>query len=251
MAARNLEHNLSAANLASADVPLVGDEDVPMLNSAAIDQHLSLQRQSAANFKRLSDPEPTYRRVVISEEESTLEERANCAKIRDAIALRDKWLYKRETPEWLNCPEPRHSDYTVFVPPPYHPFDQALPPSSEHVCQWRAGIVNVFSDRKSVMRRRPQFQAPPLSEYATDLTSLMNIINDPECRSLCYQRLVLLQRRFDMYIVLNEKNERLSQIRVPHRDFYNVRKVDVHGKSFPFSSFFLAFFLVLVVHLSI
>lgn len=196
----------------------------------AIDRHLSHRRESAANFKRLSKGESDdYCRVIIAEQELTSKDKVITSKLRRAIELREKWLYRREVPEWYNYAEPRHCNYTVFVPPPYHPFEQPMPSSSHHVCQWKDGVVNVFSDRTGVMRRRPEFTSSTLQEYANDLTELMSVVNDPECRSFCFRRLELLQERFNMYITLNDEEERLSQIRVPHRDFYNVRKVDVHG----------------------
>lgn len=203
------------------------------LSTAAIDEQMSQRRQSAANFKQLVPPNPhDYRRVNIQQQETSPADLAISKKIRHAISLREKWVYRRRIPEWVNYPQPRHSDCTVFVPPPYHPFEEPLSSSSHHVCQWQDGIVNIFADRTSVMRRRPEFFSPPLKAFADDLSALMAVVNHPESRSFCYRRLLLLQERFNMYILLNEDRERLAQIRVPHRDFYNVRKVDVHGKSF-------------------
>lgn len=233
MAARDANHAISDPQNPDPELPtLEADLDQPSMSSAVLNQRLSMRRKSAANFKRLTEPSPTqYRRVTIAEQDTSEEDSTITSKLRSAISLRNKWLNRRRTPEWVSYPPPRHSDYTVFVPPPYHPFDQSLPPASEHVCQWHDGIVQVFSDRKSVMRRQAQFSTPTLEGFAQDLAHLMNLINDPDCRSFCYRRLLLLQERFNMYIVLNEDQERLSQIRAPHRDFYNVRKVDVHGKS--------------------
>lgn len=227
MASRYDPHSLSSAAenenggmLRSNSMLTVEDES--NLPPKAIDQDLSRRRESAANFKRLSDIKPkSYRRVVIAEQESSSHEKIIAAKLRRAIHLREKWVYRRNVPEWYNYPEPRHSDYTVFVPPPYHPFQQPLPPSSQHVCQWNDGIVNVFADSSSVIRRRPDFTRPAMKEYADDLAELMAIVNHPECRSFCYRRLILLQERFNMYVTLNEDEEQMSQIRVPHRDFYN------------------------------
>lgn len=235
MASRSTDHSL--ASVQGSDVAHLGsDEVIPAEDDAnsmcaAIDQHLSARRKNAANFKRLTKREDHYRRITISQEEPSEHDLHPSSKIQKAVSLREKWVYRREVPEWYKYDPPRHGDYSVFVPPPYHPFDETLPPPSNHICQWQDGIVNVFSDRASVMRRKPDISSLPLSNFADDLSHLTSIINDPECRSLAYRRLVLLQERFSMHIILNEDEERMSQIRVPHRDFYNVRKVDVHGKS--------------------
>lgn len=239
MAARSVDRTISAAaHIASSAVP--GDreglpapnvdDDDSVLPTAAIDQTLSAHRASAANFKNLPpQPRKDYRRVHIGDADLSDVDTEITIKIRRAVELREKWLYARDIPEWHDYEEPRHSDYTVFVPPPYDPFDPELKPPSEHVCQWRDGVVSVYSGRKSVMRRQAQFQGAQLEEFASDLAELMHIMNDPESRSFCYRRLMLLQERFNMYLILNDNQERLAQIAVPHRDLYNVRKVDVHG----------------------
>lgn len=186
-------------------------------------------RQTAANFKHVQPPS-TYNRIQLPVETPSPNDTAIFQNIRTAISLRSKWLFRRQTPVWVNYPPPRHSDYTVFVPPPYDPFDKDLPPPSDHVCQWHSGLVSVYADGRGVMRRHGMFSSSGIKEFAQDLEALMKIVNDPETRSFCYKRLMLLQERFNMYLILNEASERLAQIAVPHRDFYNVRKVDTHGK---------------------
>ncbi|KAK7916694.1 hypothetical protein WMY93_012455 [Mugilogobius chulae] len=53
------------------------------------------------------------------------------------------------------------------------------------------------------------------------------IINGP-VKSFCYRRLQYLSSKFQMHILLNEMKEMAAQKKVPHRDFYNIRKVDTH-----------------------
>lgn len=49
------------------------------------------------------------------------------------------------------------------------------------------------------------------------------------CRkSFCYRRLCYLSSKFQLHVLLNELRELASQRQVPHRDFYNIRKVDTH-----------------------
>ena len=40
--------------------------------------------------------------------------------------------------------------------------------------------------------------------------------------------LQLLEQRFEIHLLLNGEREGAAQRSVPHRDFYNVRKVDTH-----------------------
>jgi AMP deaminase len=43
-----------------------------------------------------------------------------------------------------------------------------------------------------------------------------------------HKRLELLTAKFNLHVLLNEGREFAAQKSVPHRDFYNVRKVDTH-----------------------
>lgn len=46
--------------------------------------------------------------------------------------------------------------------------------------------------------------------------------------SFSYKRLEVLAAKFNLHVLLNETRELEEQKRVPHRDFYNCRKVDTH-----------------------
>lgn len=47
----------------------------------------------------------------------------------------------------------------------------------------------------------------------------------PGSKSFCYRRLQYLSSKFQMHVLLNEMKELAAQKKVPHRDFYNIRKV--------------------------
>lgn len=47
-------------------------------------------------------------------------------------------------------------------------------------------------------------------------------------KSFCYRRLTFLQTKFQLHVLMNELRELHEQKSVPHRDFYNIRKVDTH-----------------------
>jgi len=54
---------------------------------------------------------------------------------------------------------------------------------------------------------------------------IFNCIFFPNRKSFCYRRLQYLSSKFQMHILLNEMKELAAQKKVPHRDFYNIRKV--------------------------
>ena len=47
-------------------------------------------------------------------------------------------------------------------------------------------------------------------------------------KSFCYRRLSYLSSKYQLHTLLNDIHESASQKAVPHRDFYNVRKVRIH-----------------------
>lgn len=53
-------------------------------------------------------------------------------------------------------------------------------------------------------------------------------LSDGPAKSFAFRRLRYLDSKWQMYILLNEFQELADSKRVPHRDFYNVRKVDTH-----------------------
>jgi AMP deaminase len=65
-------------------------------------------------------------------------------------------------------------------------------------------------------------------EYVTDYQKVRKVIYSGPVTSLAYKRLELLSARFNLHVLLNESRELDAQKSVPHRDFYNTRKVDTH-----------------------
>lgn len=65
-------------------------------------------------------------------------------------------------------------------------------------------------------------------EWAADYLELVGIVNSPPVRSFAYRRLQLLSMRFDIHRMMNRDREAAEQKAVPHRDFFNCRRVDTH-----------------------
>merc|ERR1719494_1125285 len=65
-----------------------------------------------------------------------------------------------------------------------------------------------------------------LGEFLNDLQRIMKINNNGSTRTFCWKRLQLLETRYDIHNMLNDSSERQESRNCPHRDFYNVRKVD-------------------------
>jgi AMP deaminase len=67
-----------------------------------------------------------------------------------------------------------------------------------------------------------------VSQYYSDLETIVSTMGFGPCKTVAWQRLQLLESRFQMHKILNSEIEMHQQKAVPHRDFYNVRKVDNH-----------------------
>ncbi|AET39192.1 AMP deaminase Ecym_4113 [Eremothecium cymbalariae DBVPG len=69
---------------------------------------------------------------------------------------------------------------------------------------------------------------PSLRDYYVDVEKLTMISSDGPAKSFAFRRLQYLEARWNMYSLLNEYKETAVSKKNPHRDFYNVRKVDTH-----------------------
>ena len=57
---------------------------------------------------------------------------------------------------------------------------------------------------------------------------LLKVMDKGSVKTFTHERLTRLQALFHLHVLLNKSKELAAQKCVPHRDFYNVRKVDTH-----------------------
>lgn len=67
-----------------------------------------------------------------------------------------------------------------------------------------------------------------LAEFIFDQNILLALVSNGPIKSFCYRRLTYLSSKHELHVLLNELKEAAIQKQLPHRDFYNVRKVDTH-----------------------
>ncbi|XP_053508738.1 AMP deaminase 2 isoform X2 [Ictalurus furcatus] len=198
--------------------------------------------------------ERQFQRVTISGEEkcgvpfSDLADSAVC--IIKALFIRQKYMcvsmqdFCSTTSRLLQQLSHTHTQHCSFnkdmpesgdalMPPPVserHPYEgqefTILPPDLGYSCSIEHGIVHVYtSPTHSTELDLPY---PDLQEFITDMNFMMALIINGPVKSFCYRRLQYLSSKFQMHILLNEMKELAAQKQVPHRDFYNIRKVDTH-----------------------
>ncbi|CAG5119398.1 unnamed protein product [Candidula unifasciata] len=116
-------------------------------------------------------------------------------------------------------------------PPPAtgDPFKVRFLSSANYIFKFHKGVMSVYPDQESADQDKP-FDWPHsnLEEFINDQNMMFALISDGPLKSFCYRRLCYLSHKYQLHVILNELKESAAQRDVPHRDFYNVHKVDTH-----------------------
>ena len=90
------------------------------------------------------------------------------------------------------------------------------------------GVYQIYENAQALEADTPVLNVPTIKEYYVDLEDILNISSDGPSKSFAFRRLQYLEGKYNLYTLLNEYQETADSKKVPHRDFYNVRKVDTH-----------------------
>jgi AMP deaminase len=137
-----------------------------------------------------------------------------CLMLEYALGLRDKWLFDDSKGA---CPIVGTPDKAV-----------PLPPKSRHECRMVDGVMHVYhpnAQGESELVHEPPGTA---TDFFYDLHALLRVQSYGPSKTFCHKRLLLTEQKFNLHVMLNADREFLEQKKAPHRDFYNVRKVDTH-----------------------
>ncbi|XP_047438106.1 AMP deaminase 2-like isoform X2 [Mugil cephalus] len=230
-----------------------------------ISQDIKLMKEKSVDtvvdgFKARDMPmEREYQRVSISGEEkcgvpfTDLVDAAKC--VVKALFIREKYINRSmqsfckttahamqelgvkplELRVYDDIPEtPVDADAPVHPPvSKTHPYDNQdpknMPADTGYGCKMVDGVVHVYTKKSNMVKGAElDLPYPDLKEYIADMNVMMALIINGPVKSFCYRRLQYLSSKFQMHILLNEMKELAAQKKVPHRDFYNIRKVDTH-----------------------
>jgi len=109
------------------------------------------------------------------------------------------------------------------------PWECEFLPDNGYVIKCCKGVYNVFVNEEDAKANKPiDYEVPDLETFVTDMQMICALIADGPLKSFCYRRLSYLHSKYQLHLLLNELKELAGQKAVPHRDFYNVRKVDTH-----------------------
>ncbi|CAH0514989.1 unnamed protein product [Peronospora belbahrii] len=186
----------------------------------------------------------TYQRIEITStgEDMDYETKEVCILIRKCLSLRNKWITVNEDYPATIWPSPSNVAMTTTTTTssihtgaklrhrdeiPYTPYENRIPDTTRHAFQMIDGVVMVYTNQE-MMDQPPMCKIGHMEEYYKDLFEIKRITNYGPMKTLAFKRLQLLEARFNLHMLLNSDRELLAQKAVPHRDFYNVRKVDTH-----------------------
>ncbi|XP_034046757.1 AMP deaminase 3 [Thalassophryne amazonica] len=191
---------------------------------------------------------PDYQRVTISGDYCagiTVEDYEQAAKsLLKALLLREKYSrlayhrFCRTTSQFLRSAENMKWNEEDEVRPDMWPSPiggedpysmENIPGNLNYLLKMQDGIIYVFDNAEALTETQPHdLPYPDLETFAIDLSQVLAMIADGPTKTYCHRRLNFLWSKFHLHEMLNEIAELKELKSVPHRDFYNVRKVDTH-----------------------
>ncbi|XP_055586829.1 AMP deaminase 2 isoform X6 [Uranotaenia lowii] len=187
-----------------------------------------------------------FQRVSISGEDTSgvpLDdlERASTLLVK-ALELRGKYMWNshqsfpQTTARFLKSSRPEkyaHQEKKSIADHPVNPPQTTespwlieFPEDCNYTIRSNNGVFEVYKDADC--KDQLPFAYTKLADFVQDMQMMCSMIADGPLKSFCYRRLSYLYSKFQLHVLLNELRELASQKAVPHRDFYNIRKVDTH-----------------------
>ncbi|KAG8524224.1 AMP deaminase 3 [Galemys pyrenaicus] len=188
---------------------------------------------------------PEFQRVTISGDYCagiTVEDYEQAAKsLAKALMIREKYArlayhrFPRTTAQYLGHQRadaaPPEEGLPDFCPPPLPQEDpyclDDAPHNLDYLVRMQGGILFVYDNKKMLECQEPHsLPYPDLETYTVDMSHILALITDGPTKTYCHRRLNFLESKFSLHEMLNEMSEFKELKSNPHRDFYNVRKVE-------------------------
>ncbi|KAG0265098.1 AMP deaminase [Linnemannia exigua] len=186
----------------------------------APNDEITLELQSLyTNFQKCLDLREKYMKV-------------SCQRVGDNPSDKDDWVIypPPPPPSWpVTEDKGRVTDGPDSIGSDFIHEEVKIPGACDFVYEMDdTGVYQVYESQEHQAKKQPIVQVPKPKEYFQDLDFVLSVISDGPTKSFAFRRLKYLESKWNMYILLNEYEELAEAKRVPHRDFYNVRKVDTH-----------------------
>jgi len=167
-----------------------------------------------------------YSRVILPEPASSEETEEVAWLLQRALDARRKWCFKpvQGDESLVDLPEIHRMHECIMNGNPFAWVSEEAAPLT---CEMLNGVMQIKDATTGATL--PQFApAGTAHEFFSEMHWLLKISSLGHVRSFTHNRLQLLEQKFNLHVMLNADKEFLAQKSAPHRDFYNVRKVDTH-----------------------
>ncbi|KAL6142297.1 hypothetical protein ACLB2K_060580 [Fragaria x ananassa] len=176
----------------------------------------------AADILRKEPEQETFARLKITPTELPSPDEVEVyVVLQECLELRKRYLFSEAVAPWER---EVISDPSTPKPNP-EPFFYTSEGKSDHHFEMQDGVIHVYPNKDS---KEELYHVADATTFFTDLHHILRVIAAGNIRTLCHHRLNLLEQKFNLHLMLNADKEFLAQKSAPHRDFYNVRKVDTH-----------------------
>ncbi|KAJ4816914.1 AMP deaminase [Rhynchospora pubera] len=214
----------STANLINGSVELKQSRSKSMIRSLSQSGNLHGAQPDpvAADILRRKPEEDAFTLLNITPTEMPTPDEIEVYQVlQRCLEMRESYLFKEEVAPWE---KDFITDPSTPKPNP-NPFVYEAESKTDHFYQMVDGVVHVYPNKESKQRLLPIAGA---TTFFTDLHFVLRAMADGNIRTVCHNRLNLLEQKFNLHLMMNADRELLAQKSAPRRDFYNVRKVDTH-----------------------
>jgi AMP deaminase len=188
-------------------------------------------------------------------EEFSLEIRGFCKGLHELMLKREKYLTVSKQraidnplnwDDWISYPPPQPKGWHYedeYGAMDYYYDEQAIPHyfgENFHIEDYVSNILDRYLQKNPsggqllrdqsgswcVQGYEPSKDVPDFQEFVQDLHQIIDLSSEKIGQQLSLRRLDYLRNKFESYGLLNEHRETYLTTINPHRDFYNVRKID-------------------------
>ncbi|CAJ2675432.1 unnamed protein product [Trifolium pratense] len=176
----------------------------------------------AADILRKEPEHETFTRLITTTIEAPSPDEAKAyMMLQECLEMRKRYVFRESIAPW----EKEVISDTRAPKPNPEPFFYAPEEKSDHYFKMQDGVVHVYPNIDSKQELFPVVDA---TTFFTDLHHINRVAAAGNIRTLSHHRLQHLEHLFILHSRLNADKEFRAQKSTPHRDIYNVRKVDTH-----------------------
>ncbi|KAG9134139.1 hypothetical protein Leryth_004822 [Lithospermum erythrorhizon] len=200
-------------------------------HSVSGDLHSVQPDPVAADILRKEPEHETFVRLKISPAETPSADEAEVYRsLQACLEMRQNYVFREAVPPWEK----------EFIADPSTP--KPNPDPFDYTPEGKSNYFSYSHVTFAITAKEPLFPVADATRFFTDLHHILKVIAAGNIRTVCHHRLGLLEQtydleillsqicnqKFNLHLMLNADREFLAQKSAPHRDFYNVRKVDTH-----------------------